>query len=96
MKAMRRELERSILVDMVAEREILKGAKPTDKEIEEAYAKHSQMLVRDGKKIPLSEVKEEIRRIVQGEKRRKAMDTYVEKQKKKAIISIREQVLPKI
>jgi len=96
MKAVRRELERSILVDMVTEREILKGAKATEKEIEEAYAKHSRMLVRDGKKIPLSEVKEEIRRIVQGEKRRKAMDTYVEKLKKKAKISIRDQMLPKI
>ena len=34
---------------------------PTPKEIADAYAEHGQMFVRDGKKIPLKEVKEQIR-----------------------------------
>lgn len=96
MNAARRELERSILVDLFTGNEILKGVKVSEKEIGETYAKHSQMLVRDGKKIPLSEVKEDIRRIVMSEKRKKAMKEYVEKLKKKAKIKINDKLLQKV
>jgi hypothetical protein len=96
MSAARRELERAILIDHLTEKEILKGIKVSEKEIGETYAKHSKMLVRDGKTIPLSEVKEEIRRTVQGEKRNKAMKEYLEKRKKKAKIKIDEKLLQRI
>jgi len=96
MGRLHRELERSVLIDILAEKVILKGVTVTDKEIRDTYAKHSQMLVRNGKTIPLSEVKEEIRRVVQSEKRNKAMKDYVEKRKKKAKIKINEKLLQKI
>jgi hypothetical protein len=93
MNAARRELERSILIDLFTEKEILKGIKVSEKEIGDAYAKHSQMLVRDGKKVPLSDVKEDIKRIVLNGKRNKARKEYVEKLKKKAKIKISDKVL---
>ncbi len=96
MRRVRRELERSILIDGLTERVILKGVTVTDKEIREAYARHSGMLVRDGKPIPLSDVKEEIRRIVQGDKRKAAIGKYVGELRKKAKIKIYEKLLPKI
>jgi hypothetical protein len=96
MKTARRELERSILVDLFTEKEILKAVKVTEEEIGDTYAKHSGMLVRDGKKIPLSEVKEDIRRIVLKENRNKAMKVYLDKQRKKSKIKINDKLLQKV
>ena len=96
MRSGRREQERSILIDLLTEKEILNGVKVSEKEIGDAYAKHSQMLVRDGKTIPLAEVEDEIRRIVQSGKRNKAMKEYVEKRKRKADIKTNDRLLQKI
>lgn len=96
MKAARREADRAILIDLFMEREILKGVKVTEKEITETYARHSQMLVRDGKKIPLSEVKEDIRRIALEGKSKAAMMEYLARLKKKAKIKINDKLLPKV
>jgi len=96
MGRVRRELERTILIDLLVEKVILKGAIVTDKEIRDAYARHSGMLVRDGKPIPLPEVKEEIRRIVQGEKRKSAIEKYVGQLRKKAKIRTYGKLLPKV
>jgi hypothetical protein len=96
MGRVRRELERAILIDLLVEKVILKGAIVTDKEIRDAYARHSGMLVRDGKPIPLPEVKEEIRRIVQGEKRKSAIEKYVGQLRKKAKIRTYGKLLPKV
>jgi hypothetical protein len=95
MDFVREEAERSILADMLMTTKVLKGVAVTEKEIQNAYAKHTQMLVRDGKKIPLSEVKDQIRGIVMQEKRNKAVDAYVAKLKKKAKISVNKKLLAK-
>jgi hypothetical protein len=93
MKTARRELERSILVDLFTEKEIMKTVKVSAKEIGDTYARHSKMLVRDGKKIPLSEVEEDIRRIVLKEKRNKAMKVFLDKLRKKSKIRIDDKLL---
>ena len=94
--SVRRDMERSILIDMLAETEILKGVTVSDKEIGNAYAQHAQMFVRDGKKIPLAQVKEEIRGFLENEKRRAGLEAFVDSLKKKAKITVNEGMLPKV
>jgi preprotein translocase subunit SecD len=74
---------------------IEKNAPVTDKEIQAAYETHSQMLVRDGKKVPLPEVKEQLRAFLQNEKRRKLFEDYLAAQKGKAKIVVNDAVLAK-
>ncbi len=94
--AARTSMERSILIDMIAEREVAKGAAVSDKEVADAYAQHSQMFVRDGKKIPLSQVKDQIRAFLQNEKRKKALEAYIEDLKKKSKVTVNEGLFPKV
>jgi hypothetical protein len=89
------EMERSVLANMVVDRVVAKDVSVTDKEIEAAYAEHSQMLVRNGKKVPLAEVKEQLRAYIQNEKRRKAFEEYLAGQKGKAKIAVNDAVLAK-
>jgi competence CoiA-like predicted nuclease len=54
------------------------------------------MLVRDGKKVPLAAVKEQIRGFLQNNKRKKALEEYIEALKKKAKITVNEPALQKV
>jgi hypothetical protein len=92
----RREAERAALVNLLTENVILKKVSVTDREIQDAYARHSGMLVRDGKPIPLAEVKEQIRGIVLADKRKAAMEKYLGQLRKKAKIRTYEKLLPKV
>jgi len=92
----RQDLERNILVNLLADKVVVKDIAVTDKEIEAAYNQHAAEMVRNGKKIPLSAVKEQIRGFIQNEKRRKAFDEYIAEQKKKAKITVDEAVLGKV
>lgn len=96
MKAVRLDMERSILIDLLADRQVLKGVEVTDKEIGDAYAEHGRMFVREGKKIPLSAVKEQIRGFLENEKRKKVLEAYIEELKKKSKITVKEEMLPKV
>ena len=96
LKSVRGEMERAVLINLLAEKVVSKDLSVTDKEIEEAYAEHGQMFVREGKKIPLAQIKEQLRGFLENAKRRKALDEYVETLKKKAKITIDEGVLPKV
>lgn len=96
LKTVRQDMERSILIDLIAEREILKSVAVTEKEVENAYKEHAQMFVREGKKIPYAEVKEQIRGFIRNDKRRKAIDAYVDTLKKKAKITVNESLLSKV
>ena len=95
-KAVRKDLERSILINLLADKVVPKDVAVTDKEIVDAYAEHSQMLVRDGKKVPLAAVKEQLRGFLQNNKRKKALEEYIEALKKKAKITINEPALQKV
>ena len=95
-KAMRQEMERYVLRGMMLDNVASKNAEVTDKEIEAAYAEHSATMVRDGKKIPLAMVKEQIRAALRNEKGGKAVDAYLADLKKKAKITVNDAVLPKV
>lgn len=95
-KAMRQEMERYVLQGMVLDNVAGKNVEVTDKEIEAAYVEHSAMMVRDGKKVPLAMVKEQIRTALRNEKGKKAVDAYIGDLKKKAKITVNDAVLPKV
>jgi hypothetical protein len=94
-KTERQNLERNILLSLMTDNVVWKDATVTDKEIEAAYNEHAGEMIRNGKKIPLSAVKEEIRAFLQNEKRRKALDAYIAELKKKAKITVNDAVLAK-
>jgi hypothetical protein len=96
MESVRQDMERSILIDLLARQELAEGAEVTDDEIAEAYKEHAEMFVRNGKKIPLPQVKDQLRRFLQNEKRRKTIETYIEELKKKAKITVNEELLNKV
>jgi hypothetical protein len=95
-KTVRKELERSILINLLAEKVAPKDIPVADNEIEAAYAEHAQMLVREGKKVPLSAVREQLRGFLQNNKRKKAIEDYIESLKKKAKITVNESTLQKV
>jgi len=95
-KSMRLEMERFVLRSLVADNVAAKNVEVTDKEIEAAYAEHSAQLVRNGKKIPLAMVKEQIRAALRNEKGKKVLDAYIAELRKKAKITVDDAVLPKV
>ncbi|MBP2683257.1 MAG: hypothetical protein H6Q79_1296 [Deltaproteobacteria bacterium] len=95
-KAMREEVERLVLRDLLADQVVMKGVEVTDKEIEAAYAEHAAMMVQDGKKVPLSMVKEQLRAALRNEKGKKVFDAYVADLKKKGKVTVNDAVLPKV
>jgi hypothetical protein len=95
-KAIRQDVERFVLRSLVADNVAAKNVEVTDKEIEAAYAEHSASMVRDGKKIPLAMVKEQIRAALRNERREKGIDAYIAELRKKAKITVNDAVLPKV
>ncbi len=95
-KGARTDMERSVLIDMIAEKEVAGADAVSDKEIAEAYAQHAQMFVQGGKKIPLTAVKEQIRGFLQNEKRKKALEALIGELKKKATITVKDTLLPEV
>lgn len=95
-KAMRQEMERYVLRGMMLDNVASKNAEVTDKEIEAAYAEHSATMVRDGKKVPLAMVKEQIRAALRNQRGEKEVDAYLAELKKKAKITVNDAVLPKV
>jgi hypothetical protein len=95
-KSMRQEMERFVLRSLVADNVAARNVEVTDKEIEAAYAEHSATMVRDGKKVPLAMVKEQIRAALRNDKGKKAIDAYLVELKKKAKITVNDAVLPKV
>ena len=95
-KAMRQEMERFVLRSLVIDNVAAGNVVVTDKEIEAAYAEHSATMVRDGKKIPLAAVKEQIRAALRNEKGQKMVEAYIAELRKKAKITVNDAVLPKV
>ena len=95
-KSMRKEMERFVLRSMVADNVTAKNIEVTDMEIEAAYAEHAATMVRDGKKIPLAMVKEQIRAALRNEKGQKTIEAYIAELRKKAKITVNDAVLPKV
>ena len=96
LKVGRAEMERAVLANLMIEM-VGAGVGPvTEKEISAAYAEHGDMLVRDGKKIPLAQVKEQLRSYLADVKRRKVIEEHVESLKKKGKITVNEKLLPNV
>jgi hypothetical protein len=95
LKGVKGDMERAILINLVADKVVPAGVSVTDKEIADAYAEHGQMFVRDGKKIPLKEVKEQIRAFLVNSKKRKSFEEYLDGLKKKGKVTVDEEVLKK-
>lgn len=95
-KATRREMERSVLISLAVDKAVPKDIQITDKEIEGAYKEHAQMFAREGKSIPLAQVKEQIRGFLRNDRRRKALESYISELKKKAKITLNEELLSKV
>ena len=96
LKSVRGEVERAILINLLADHVAGKDIPVTDKEVEGAYTEHGEMFIRDGKKIPLAQVREQLRAYLENAKRRKTLDEYVETLRKKAKITINESILSKV
>ena len=95
-KSTLREMERFVLGGMVSDDIAAKNVEVTDKEIEAAYAEHSATMVRDGKKVPLAMVKEQIRAALRNERGKKAIEAYIAEMRKKAKVTVNDAVLPKV
>ena len=96
LKTVRVEMERAVLINLLVQKVAARDVPVTDKEIEGAYAEHGQMFIREGKKIPLAQVKDQLRAFLENTKRRKTLDEYVETLKKKAKITVNEAMLAKV
>ncbi len=95
-KSTREDIERSILVDLMAEK-ILKEEKPVDdKEVEAYYKEHPEMFSQHGKTVPMAKVKEQLRGFLRNEKRKSAMNDYIEELRKKAKITVNEKALAEV
>jgi len=92
-KIIREDIERTILINLLAAK-ILGDESPVgDKEVDSYYKEHPEMFVRHGKKVPLAMVKEQLRGFLRSEKRKSAIHDYIEELKKKATIKVNEKVL---
>jgi hypothetical protein len=95
-KSVRQAEEKMILFKLMGDQVAAQEAAVTDKEIRDAYDSHQEMFVRQGKKVSLAEVKEQLRGFLQSEKRKKALDAYVAELGKKAKITVDEKMLDKV
>jgi hypothetical protein len=98
-KAVRQDLERSILRGMVADNVAAKSVEVTDKEIDADFAEKTAAVARDGKKIPpemVAQLKEMSRKSLLRKRGQAVVDAYIAELKKKAKITINEEILPRI
>ncbi len=95
-KAARSDMERSVLIDMIAEKEVAGADTVSDKEVADAYSQHAQMFVQDGKKIPLAAVKERLKGFLRNEKRKKALEALIAGLKTKAKITVNDALLSEV
>lgn len=96
MKETTANLQRSVLINLLAEKVVFREISVSDKEVEAAYAEHGQMFVRDGRRIPLSEVREQIRAYLRNGKQKQAIDAYVAGLRKQAKITVNEKLLSEV
>ena len=92
-KVTREDIERTILIDMLAAKITGDESPVDDAEVGAYYNEHPEMFVQNGKKVPLAMIKERLRGFLRSEKRKSAINDYIEALKKKATIKVNEKVL---
>lgn len=96
MKSAHEDIERSILLDLLASRILGEESEVTDKEIEQYYQERPEMFVQNGKKLPLKVIREQLRGFLRSEKRKGIMLSLVEELRAKAEITVHEKVLEEV
>ncbi len=92
-KNTREDIERSILIDLLAAKIMGDESPIGDEEVDAYYNEHPEMFVQHGETVPLAVVKEQLRGFLLSEKRKSAMNDYIEELKKKATIKVNEKAL---
>ncbi|NNG47560.1 MAG: hypothetical protein HKM86_10670 [Deltaproteobacteria bacterium] len=90
------DMERTILIDLLAAKIMEDEAPVSDGEIDAYYKEHPEMFVQQGKTVPLAMVSERLRGFLQSEKRKSAMNAYIEELKEKAKITVNEKALGEV
>ncbi len=90
------DMERTILIDLLAAKIMEDEAPVSDGEIDAYYKEHPEMFVQQGKTVPLAMVSERLRGFLQSEKRKSAMSAYIEELKEKAKITVNEKALGEV
>lgn len=92
-----RNMERTVIANMTFDRVSEKDPPVTDKELAEDYEKRAQAMAAGGQKPPpFSQVKEQLRGVLQNAKRREAFEEHVEGLRKKGKVNVNDAVLPKV
>jgi hypothetical protein len=92
-KTAREDIERAILIDLLAAKIMESEAPVGDEEVDAYYKANPGMFAQHGKTVPLKKVREQLRGFLQGEKRKSAMNDYIAELKKEAKITVNEKVL---
>jgi hypothetical protein len=87
------DIERTVLIDLLAAKIMGDEAPVDDAEVDAYYKEHPEMFVQHGETVPLAMVKEQLRGFLRSEKRKSAMNDYIEELKKKATIKVNEKAL---
>ncbi len=95
-KITRDDIERTALIDLAVAK-IAEGEAPVrDEEVDAYYKENPGMFAQHGKAVPLAKVREQLRGFLQNEKRKSAINAYIEELKKKAKITVNEKVLGEV
>jgi hypothetical protein len=97
--AMRQEMERSVLRAMVADNVVGKNVAVTGREIETEFARRTEWFTKRGRKLPAemaAQLKELSRVSLLQERRKAAVDAYLDALRRKAKITIRADILSKV
>lgn len=95
-KITREDIERTILIDLLAAKIMEDEAPVGDEEVDAYYKEHPEMFAQHGKTVPLARVKEQLRGFLRSEKRKSAMNAYIDELKGKAEITVNEKVLGEV
>ncbi|NNG46809.1 MAG: hypothetical protein HKM86_06830, partial [Deltaproteobacteria bacterium] len=90
------DIERTILIDLLAAKIMEDEAPVSDGEVDAYYKEHPEMFAQHGKTVPLTMVRDQLRGFLRSEKRKSAMNAYIEELKEKAKITVNEKALGEV
>ena len=96
-KSSQRNMERSVIANMVFDNVTGNLPRVTDEEVSADYAKRVEMMGDKKKEAPpLESVKEQLREVLQSQKRRGMFEEHVGELRKKGKVTVNDGVLPKV
>ncbi len=92
-----RNMERAVIANMLFDNVAGKPPAVSDEEVAADYARRVQMMGEDKAKAPpFDAVKEQLREVLQNQKRRAVFTEYIEGLRKKGKVTVNESLLPKV